>query len=411
MMVVEAPSGWQTHALGDLFDFHNGVNADKAAYGSGVPFANVLEVITHEALTDRLIPGRIKLSPALIARYQLRYGDLLFNRTSETQDEVGLASVYVGDAATVFGGFVFRGRPKTNLLDTAYSKYALRAHSVRQQIVARGQGGIRANIGQRDLKAVRVIVPPKAEQRKIAGVLTDIDRQISLLERLVAKKGAIKQGMMQRLLPGASRLPGFSKPWRTVHLRDVATMSSGGTPPSTTPRYYGGDIPWVSISDMTGSRKYVHQTEKTLSGDGLACSAATLYADGVVLYAMYASLGECALPVGRVSSSQAILGILPSQGLDREYLYYALCSRKRQVKKLGQHGTQSNLNAGIVRDFVLELPEIEEQRAIAAALASVDDAIDLLKARLQKAAAIRQGLMQELLTGRARLPVTEKSTV
>jgi type I restriction enzyme S subunit len=251
------------------------------------------------------------------------------------------------------------------------------------------------------------IAPGLLEQRRIAQALSDFDDFLSCLERLIVKNKAVKIGAMQQLLTGQIRLPGFRKPWRTSRLGDVATMNSGGTPPSSISRYYGGGIPWVSISDMTSASKYVRQTERTLSREGLLHSPARPYAPGVVLYAMYASLGECALSVDRVSSSQAILGILPSSKLDSEYLYYELCSRKRQVKELGQQGTQSNLNAGMVRDFMLELPELEEQRAIATALASMDNALDLLKARLAKARSIKQGMMQELLTGRTRLPLRE----
>ncbi len=213
---------------------------------------------------------------------------------------------------------------------------------------------------------------------------------------------------LANILTNETRLSGFSVPWREVRLGDVATMGSGGTPPSAVSRYYGGGIPWVSISDMTSAAKYVRVTEKTLSRDGLSHSAARLYTPEVVLYAMYASLGECALPVGQMSSSQAILGILPGSELDREYLYYYLCSRKHQVKEMGQQGTQANLNAGMVRDFALALPGPAEQRAIAAAIADLDDELEVLTARLRKANAIKQGMMQELLTGRTRLPIKEE---
>ena len=137
-VIGHGPQEWEEFVLDELFDFANGINADKSAYGDGIPFANVLEVVANEGLTPALIPGRIKLSAPLIARYQVRHGDVLFNRTSETQEEVGLASVYLGDKVIVFGGFVFRARPKTKRLDIMYSKYALRAHGVRKQIIALG---------------------------------------------------------------------------------------------------------------------------------------------------------------------------------------------------------------------------------------------------------------------------------
>jgi type I restriction enzyme S subunit len=182
-------------------------------------------------------------------------------------------------------------------------------------------------------------------------------------------------------------------------------MGSGGTPPSGNTNFYGGGVPWVSISDMTSASKYVRTIEKTLTSEGLAHSAARIYDEGVVLYAMYASLGECAIPIGRVSSSQAILGIKPGPKLDQEFLYYYLTFIRNEVKKMGQQGTQSNLNAGMVRKFTFNLPAIEEQRAIASVLANADDELGVLRTRLTKARAIKQGMMQQLLTGQTRLPI------
>lgn len=128
------PDDWTTHRLGELFEFSNGINADKSAYGQGTPFVNVLEVITSESLAVDAIPGRIALPKSTLVRYRVNHGDVLFNRTSETQDEVGLSSTYLGDEPVVFGGFVFRAQPKTAHLDVGYSKYCLRGDDVRSQI-------------------------------------------------------------------------------------------------------------------------------------------------------------------------------------------------------------------------------------------------------------------------------------
>lgn len=181
-------------------------------------------------------------------------------------------------------------------------------------------------------------------------------------------------------------------------------MSSGGTPTSSVSDFYGGGIPWVSISDMTTRGKYIATTERTLSEAGLAASAAKLYDPNVVLYAMYASIGECSLAVGQVSSSQAILGISVGPRLDREYLYYFLQSIKPRVKLLGQQGTQANLNAGMVRDFDIPLPDINEQRRISRALGDVDQLIAGIERTIVKRRSLTEGMMHELLTGRSRLP-------
>lgn len=136
----------------------------------------------------------------------MRKGDIIFNRTSETQEEVGLSSVYMDDDLVVFGGFVIRGRPTGASLDATYSGYAFRSPLIHAQIVAKGQGAIRSNIGQADLSQVRAPIPPLPEQRAIAAVLSDIDDELAALETQLAKTRALKQGMMQELLSGRTRL-------------------------------------------------------------------------------------------------------------------------------------------------------------------------------------------------------------
>jgi type I restriction enzyme S subunit len=174
----EFPSDWDFLPMGNLFTFQNGVNAEKAAYGSGVPFINILEVITHSTITENNIPGKVTLSARAIDAFEVRRGDILFNRTSETQAEVGLASVYAGQDLVVFGGFVIRARPRDARMDSRFTSYALRSPAVRIQIVARGQGAVRANIGQQDLSRVQVYVPTKVEQEAIAEALSDADALI-----------------------------------------------------------------------------------------------------------------------------------------------------------------------------------------------------------------------------------------
>jgi type I restriction enzyme S subunit len=128
-----------------------------------------------------------------------------------------------------------------------------------------------------------------------------------------------------------------------------------------------------------------------------------MFPSGTILYAMYASIGECSIAGVPLCTSQAILGIQPKEMLRTEFLYYYLTSLKAQVKTLGQQGTQANLNKGIVQDFKLGLPTVDEQAAIAAVLSDMDDELTALEARRDKTRNLKQGMMQELLTGKTRL--------
>lgn len=105
---IEIPSDWEVKELGELFDFKNGINAGKESYGKGVKFINVMEVIYHDFILPEMIPGTVQISDEQKELYLVKDGDVLFNRTSETVDEIGLSAVYNGNEDVVFGGFVIR---------------------------------------------------------------------------------------------------------------------------------------------------------------------------------------------------------------------------------------------------------------------------------------------------------------
>jgi len=241
------------------------------------------------------------------------------------------------------------------------------------------------------------------EQRAIATALSDIDALLAALDRLIAKQRDLKQAAMQQLLTGHTRLPGFKGEWVVKRLGELAEMGSGGTPPSSISGYYDGDIPWVSIADMTKGGKVILSTDRNLTREGFTNSAAQMFPIGTVLYAMYASLGECSIAGIALCSSQAILGIRPKEKLSGDYLYYFLTALKPTVKTLGQQGTQANLNKGMVQDLRLSLPPLPEQTAIAEVLSDMDTELAALEQRRDKTRALKQGMMQELLTGRTRL--------
>jgi len=411
MVAIDVPQGWEVFSLGDLFEFSNGVNADKSAYGDGIPFANVLEVITNEALTDELIPGRIQLSSTMATRYQVRHGDVLFNRTSETQEEVGLTSVYLGDSVVVFGGFVFRGRPKTKRLDTAYSKYALRTHRVRKQIVARGQGGIRANIGQRDLKTVQVLLPPSDEQRSLATILSDVDDLIVTLRQLIAKKQAIKQGMVQALLTGKTRLPGFSGEWSTRTLGELGSFLKGrGIKRDDVQR---SGVSCVRYGELyTTYRGYTSATVSYVS-PAVAATALPIRSGDLLFAGSGETREEIGMCVAFTGRQRAVTGgdIVVLRGTGFNPVYLASLSNTPMIAcqkaRLGQGDAVVHISSRALATIEVRVPPRDEQDAIAAVVLDADTEITALCARLTKAKAIKHGMIQQLLTGRTRLQVLE----
>lgn len=253
------------------------------------------------------------------------------------------------------------------------------------------------------IQDIPIPLPPLREQERIAQVLEDTMALTASMESMIAKKKAIMQGAVEQLLSGRMRLNGYSDPWGEAALGDIGKMYAGGTPPSDVAEYYAGDIPWVSISDMSTANKYIETTQNFLSQKGIENSAAKIYPAGTLLFAMYASIGKCCITRGQVSSSQAILGIYNLKNYSVEFLYYVLSSQTKTFLQMGQTGTQSNLSKDIMMGFVVPVPSREEQDAIAAVLSDMDREIEALARKLAKHRLIQQGMLQQLLTGRIRL--------
>jgi type I restriction enzyme S subunit len=272
------PEDWEVKRLNQIFTFRNGVNADKAAYGQGVRFINVLEPITYSHIYGPEITGQVTLPESTISNYLVRKGDIVFNRTSETQDEIALAASYLGIERVVFGGFVIRGRPVDDSIEAIYAGYALRAPVIRSQIIPMGQGAVRANVGQQNLGLVRMHLPPLPEQRAIAGALSEVDALLGAQEALLAKKRDLKQAAMQQLLTGQKRLPSFTGEWQVKRLGEVAEIRSGGTPSTIEPRFWDGEVPWCTPTDITAlnGHKYLGETSRTITELGLKASSAEM---------------------------------------------------------------------------------------------------------------------------------------
>jgi type I restriction enzyme, S subunit len=412
------PSPWREYSLGKLLGFSNGINAGKSAYGSGVLFVNVLEVITKNSLTKSDLAGKVAVDPTAARAYAVRRGDILFNRTSETQEEVGLAAVFEGIEPVVFGGFVIRGRPLTKSLTREYSRYALRGRPVRLQLIARGQGGIRANIGQRDLRTVTVHLPPPGEQLAIAAALDDVEDTIAALKKLIAKKEAIRTGTTQQLLTGRTRLPGFDSEWAPLRIAAKSELKARiGWQGLTTAEYRsigthrlvggtefaGGSIDWQAAPFVDEWRYDQDAGIQLREGDVL------LTKDG--------SIGKTAyvdeLP-GPATLNSGVFVMRPLGGAyDPRFLYFMLRSRAFEdfLTRLSAGSTISHLYQRDLVKLVLDFPPtLEEQDTIAAVLWDMDSEVAALRARLAKACSVRAGMMQELLTGRTRLPMTEAAT-
>lgn len=343
---------------------------------------------------------------AEIAKYLLRRGDVLFNRTN-TIDLVGKCSLFDDRRRAIFAGYLIRISVAAERLDARYLNYVLntefsRRHSQVVLSVAVGQ----ANINAEKVKTYPIPVPPTVdEQRAIAAALSDADALLDGLDRLIAKRRDLKRATLQQLLTGRTRLPRFAGEWGTKRMVQIADVRSGGTPSTARADFWGGDIPWCTPTDITalGGRKYLATTEHTISTAGLRESAAELIPTPSVIMTSRATIGECAINTVPMATNQGFKNLVPT-AVDCEFLYYLMTMQKDRLTELCGGSTFLEIGKRELNRFELRLPPSrEEQRAIATVLADMDAELDALARRRAKTADLKRAMMQALLTGRVRL--------
>lgn len=179
----------------------------------------------------------------------------------------------------------------------------------------------------------------------------------------------------------------------------TAYQRAGGTPTASTDSYYGGEIPFVTIEDITNGTRFLDRTLKNLSESGLANSAAWLIQEPHVLYSMYATVGKPIINRIACATNQAIIALKEGPAIDQEFLFYQLLFMRPDVHKYTAQTTQSNLNASSVKRLPIAYPkDMRVQRKIAAILSCIDTAIEKTEALIAKHQQIKAGLMHDLFT-------------
>ena len=395
------PEDWDELPLGSLFNFKNGLNKAKEFFGHGTPIVNYMDVFNQSGLQSSVILGRVDVNRDELKAYEARRGDVFFTRTSETVEEIGIASVMTGEVQdTVFSGFILRARPVDDSLDNEFKRYCFSAPYFRQQVTMRASYTTRALTNGRSLSAALLARPPLPQQRAIAAALSDADALIAALEGMIAKKRDLKQAAMQHRLTGKTRLPGFSGEWEVKDAADFGQIVTGGTPKTENREYWGGNIPWVTPTDIT-DRRDIQFSERMITESGF--DQLRPLPKNTLLVTCIASIGKNAILTDEGACNQQINAIIPSPRYNVRFLYYLIEFHKDYL--IGNAGITATLIIS-KRDFStipFSVPTLAEQIAIAEVLSDMDADLASLEAQVAKARAVKQGMMQELLTGKVRL--------
>ena len=357
-----------------------GINAAAVAFDGTLP--------AYLRITDISKDGRFTPSPKVSVQhpnapaYYLTEGDLVFARTGAS---VGKSYLYdPSDGPLVFAGYLIRVTPDPAKLDPAFLAYFVQSKQywdwVGTMSIRSGQPGIN---GQ-EYGTLNLPAPHITEQRAIAEALWDVDGLIGALDKLIAKKRAIKQAAMQPLLTGKTRLPGFSGKWETKKLGEIVAIQKGQLITEST--VVPGSVPVVA-----GGKKpaYFHNCANR-TGKTVTVSASGANAGFVAFFDVPIFASDCST----ISEG-------PSYSI--EFIFFQLLLHQSAIYSAQTGGAQPHIHPVDLMSLEIALPSLPEQQAIAAVLSDIDAEIAALERRRDKTKQVKQGMMQSLLTGRVRL--------
>jgi len=377
------PCDWNVEPLQTIGDPNRPISYGIVKTGpkldTGIPCLRVVDIVEGRILEDDLI----RTSPETSESYK---------RTKLVEGDVVLAlRGKIGEAAVVpkslVGANLTRGvalLANSPRLSSEYIKYYISSDTGRTILNGLLNGSALRELSIGTLRVVPIALPSLPEQRAIAEVLSDVDSMIARLDQLIAKKKDIKQGAMQELLTGRRRLSGFSGKWQVKKLGEIADIRKGQL--ITEVAVVSGDVPVIA----GGKRPTYYHNRSNREGKTITVSASGANAGYVAFFDAPIFASDCSTISER-----------PHYTI--EFIYFQMLLRQDSIFKMQTGGAQPHIHAVDIKPLDIHFCELVEQSAIAAVFTDMEAEVTALERNREKANMLKQGMMQELLTGRIRL--------
>lgn len=401
---TNVPEKWQQRRVSEMGDVFAGKALNAKGAGPMRPYLRTKNVFDGRIdIRDVL---RMPMTEAEFNRFRILRGDVLLNE-GQSLELVGRCSLYNNEfnfpCAMQNQLLRFRAHAKTS---PEYSAHLFRYCQQTGKFAAIAtQTTSVAHLGSSRFSNLQLIWPTLlSEQRQIAEVLTNIDELISVFERSIVKKQAIKQGMMQQLLTGKIRLPGFTEPWRKFDFEELALLVKE----RVDPKAVASHTQLVELEHVeSGSGRIV-----SVSTASAAVSLKSVFREGDVLFGKLRSYLRKYWLADSPGLCSTEIWVLRAKGKNLgSFVRYVVESDQFIEGTSGGYGTHMpRADWNVVRKLPVLTPPSNEQQAIAKVLQDADREITTLRDRLEKARNMKQGMMRELLTGRTRLPISDASS-
>lgn len=408
--MVIYPDTWIKYPFDQFFKLisNNTLSRDKLSESGEVGNIHYGDVLIKygEIITDKDSIPRIKEPIEINDNNFLQKNDVILADTAE-DETVGKVS-QVGDVSIplVGGLHTVVCRPQKETAD-GYLGYYMNSRYYHDQLLPYITGIKVSSVSKKSLNETHIVIPCDIEEQKaIVDIFSDIDQHLTNLTELIEKKRNLRDGALADLLCCRTRLPGFKDEWKEKSFDDFIKINRGASPRPiehyiTTNR---NGVNWIKIGDAPRFGKYITTTEERITQSGAAHSKRVNAGDFILSNSM--SFGRPYLLAidGCIHDGWLRLYDFQSDAC-ADFLFYLLSSSyvKKQYETLAAGSGVQNLNKEVVKQVVVNLPSIPEQKAIADVLTSMDEEIEALEKEREKVLQIREGTIDDLLTGRVRL--------
>ncbi|MFB9123568.1 restriction endonuclease subunit S [Paraburkholderia dipogonis] len=374
------PDEWEAGSLALFWGVTDCKHVTARFVSYGIPIASIGEV------QSRFVDLR-NAKQTTVGYYSLlieggrkpQAGDLIMSRNATVGE---LAQVKEWHPPFAMGQDVCLLRKKSPVHSTDYLQEVFKSSIIAGQLDNSMVGSTFKRVNVEQIRNFQVPMPPPVEQAAISEVLSDVDALISSLGQLITKKRDIKQATMQQLLTGKQRLPGFSGKWVVKRLKDVAPLQRGFDLPTS--KLQRGGYPVVYSNGMLNNH-----SDYRVTGPGVVTGRS-------------GTIGNVTYVEGHYWPHNTALWVTNFKGNDPRFIFYLY--KRIGLDRFATGSGVPTLNRNDVHAFEAQIPATkEEQAAIASALSDMDAEIAALKQKQDKTRALKQGMMQELLTGKIRL--------
>ena len=341
MRFPEFSGEWEIYPLTDFMSFKNGMNPDAKRFGRGTKFISVMDILNNQFICYDNIRASVEVVDGDIETYGVNYGDILFQRSSETLEDVGQANVYLDSKPAVFGGFVIRGKSKSNYYPMFF-RYLLASPTARKKIIVKGAGAQHFNIGQDGLSKVCLNIPSIQEQEKIAKLFECIDTRIATQNKIIEDLKKLKSAISLKML--------HSDSWEQFKIQDIASIGRGRV------------ISSVEISQQENPLYPVYSSQT--SNDGIMG-----YLDDFMFEGEYISWTTDGANAGTVFYRNGkfnctnVCGLLKlKKGFDAHFVSLVLAEATRMY--VSTNLANPKLMNNTMGNIQIRLPKLEEQKRI-----------------------------------------------